>query len=190
MPSPNRGAAVGDRAAAGRHRADVVDEAASRWTLVRRRFLRAAARGRRPRRRRAAVRARLPEPVLRHVAVQRARHERVPVAAVGRALVRHDAERLRHVRADDAGHAEVADHRPAGRADLDGAGGGRRRVRRLLRRRAQHRAADAGRPAAGAAGVPDHRDPLAGVPRARRGCSSSCCWRPFSGWSPRASCAA
>ena len=63
-------------------------------------------------------------------------------------------------------------------------------VRRLLRRQAQHRAAGAGRSAAGAAGVPHHRDPLAGVPRARRGCSSSCCWRSFTGWSPRASCAA
>ena len=56
-------------------------------------------------------------PVLRPVAVQPARHQRVPVAAVGRALVRHDAERLRHVRADDARHAEVAGHRPARRAD-------------------------------------------------------------------------
>ncbi len=164
LPEPGRHR-VGDRPAAGRHRADVRRRgclAVDARTAPPRPH---AARGRRPRSGPAPVRARLPEPVLRHVAVQRARYDGVSVAAVGRALVRHDAERLRHVRADDARDAEVVDHRFAGRADCDVAGRGGRLVRRLFRRQAQHAAAGAGRSAAGAAGVPHHRDPLAGVPR-------------------------
>ena len=82
------------------------------------------------------------------------------------ALVRHDADRRRRVRADAARHAEVAGHRPA-----------RRAVSHRRSRRSSARS-----PATSAAGstaslmwvvdlllvlpgVPDHRDPVADVPR-------------------------